>query len=503
MSYLEMKHITKRFPGVLALDDVSFSLEKGEVHALLGENGAGKSTLMNVLYGLYQANSGEISLNGQTVQISEPKDALKHGVGMVHQHFMLIPAMTAAENIILGTEKGVRSLPMEQLCRQIMELSQRYGLGIDPSAKVAHMTVGQCQRLEILKALYRKAEILIFDEPTAVLTPQEVTEFYGIVRSLKAENHSVVFITHKLAEVMELCDRVTVLRQGRKMRTLEIGEVTGHQMLAELMVGKSVELSIQKEERTPGGVVLEVEGLCAKDAKGIEKLKDVSLQIREGEIVGIAGVDGNGQHELVECLAGLHRMDRGTMRIGGRDCTNAPVREILDQGVSHIAEDRHKRAMVGEMSIKENMLLMNYATPRFCRHGLINWKEAAGYADELCREYEVKTPDCEESSRKLSGGNQQKMVLGRELSRKPKLLYAVHPVRGLDIGATQFIHRRLLEERQRGAAILLVSTELDEILELSDRILVIFDGQIVGEVSGKDAKKEEIGILMAGGKKHA
>lgn len=501
MAFLEMRDISKRFPGVVANDHVSLSVERGETHALLGENGAGKSTLMNILYGLYRQDEGEIFLDGKKVEIRDPRHAIALGIGMVHQHFMLIPALTVIENMLLGMKKGGRQL--QKAAQEVQALAERYHMSIDPSTKVWQLSVGAQQRLEILKALYRGAQLLILDEPTAVLTPQEVDDLFAMVDRLNQDGHAVIFITHKLGEVMEHCQRCTVLRQGRLAATVRIGEIENAQALARLMVGKDVALVTEKAPKEAGDTVLEVKDLCALNNKKLEALKKVSFSIRSGEILGVAGVDGNGQSELVECLTGLREVTGGAVAISGRDATRLEPRAILEQGVSHIPEDRHRMGMSAAMSIKENLIMMNYYKPPCSRHRFIDWKWAGEYAKQICDAYEVKTPSVEEEAGKLSGGNQQKFVVGRELERHPKLLIAMHPDRGLDIGATKYIQSRIVHERDQGCAVLLVSTELDEILELSDRILVLYEGEVMGILDGKTATREEVGLMMAGSRREA
>jgi len=497
MAFLEMKNITKTFPGVVANDNVDFSVEKGEIHALLGENGAGKSTLMNILYGLYRHSSGEIFLRGEEVEIKDPKSAIDHGIGMVHQHFMLIPALTAVENVILGM-KNKQILDLNKSAKELEELAAGYGMKIDPFAKVWQLSVGQQQRLEIIKALHRGAELLILDEPTAVLTPQEVGELFGMIRQLTAEGHTVIFITHKLAEVMEICDRCTVLRMGKLEATVNISDIKDKQELARLMVGRDVELSMDKNPPNLGESVLNVVDLNAKNNKGLSALKDVSFDLRGGEILGVAGVDGNGQSELIECLTGLRKVESGKITIKDKEVENFNPRKILEQKVSHIPEDRHKTGMLKDMSIKENMILMSYYKEPYSKMGFLRWKWIAQHVTEICKNFSVKTPSIEEMAGKLSGGNQQKFVVGREIDRKPDLLIAMHPSRGLDIGATKYIQSRILEERNHGTAVLLVSTELEEVLELSDRIMVMYEGEIVGILDASEASREKVGIMMAG-----
>ena len=500
MAYLELKHVTKRFSSVVANDDVSLSVQKGHIHALLGENGAGKSTLMNILYGLYTPTAGEIWLDGALLDIRSPKQAIAAGIGMVHQHFMLIPALTVIENVMLGYKEISRfNLNLHQAARRFTELAEKFNMPISPWARVEDLSIGQQQRLEILKALFRNSKLLILDEPTAVLTPQETTTLFDLLRQLTAEGLTVIFITHKLGEVMDICDECTVLRQGRvAAANLPISEIHSHEQLAELMVGRSIDLVTRKKEAVPGGAVLDVRGLCYTDKEEVPRLSDMSFQVHAGEIVGVAGVDGNGQSELVRCIIGLLRPQSGSILLDGDDVTGCRPKDILGHGVAHIPEDRYKMAMVKEMSINENMILMNYDKAPFSKHGVLQWKEITRHNEEICREYEVKTPSVHELAGRLSGGNQQKFVVGRELDRAAKLIIAVYPDRGLDIGTTKYIQSRLVEERDRGAAVLLLSTELDEILELSDTVLVLHEGRIMAQLPQKEAQRETVGLLMAG-----
>lgn len=499
MAYLELKHITKRFGSLVANNDVSLRVEKGQIHALLGENGAGKSTLMNILYGLYAPTEGEIWLDGKKLEIRDPKQAIVAGIGMVHQHFMLIPALTVIENVMLGYKRFSRfRLNLNQAAQRFTALAEKFNMPISPWEKVENLTIGQ-QRLEILKALFRDSKLLILDEPTAVLTPQETQTLFALLHQLTAEGLTIIFITHKLGEVMDICDECTVLRQGSvAAANLPISSIQSHEQLAQLMVGRSIDLVTHKAPAKPGKAVLEVTDLHYTDAQQVERLKGLDLQVRAGEIVGIAGVDGNGQSELVRCILGLLKPGQGTVRIEGADVTGKHPKEILDHGVAHIPEDRYKMAMVKEMSINENLILMSYDKEPYSRHGVLQWKEITRRNEALCKKYEVKTPSVQEQAGRLSGGNQQKFVVGRELDRAAKLIIAVYPDRGLDIGTTKYIQSRLVEERDRGAAVLLLSTELDEILELSDTVMVLYSGRIMAKIPQKDAQRETIGLLMAG-----
>ena len=499
---LELKGITKRFPGVVANDSVDFDLAKGEVHALLGENGAGKSTLMNILYGLYHHDEGEIRLNGRPVRIGSPHDAIELGIGMVHQHFMLIPVMTVAENIVLATEP--RKGPFLDLAgaeSRVHELSTRFGLTVRPEARVASISVGMQQRAEILKALYRGAEILILDEPTAVLTPQEARELFEIIRSLQADGKSIVFISHKLNEVLEIADRISVLRLGKKIDTVPREGATPNG-LARLMVGRDVVLRIEKPPAQPGERLLQVENLTVLDDRGLEAVRGVSFEVRAGEIVGFAGVDGNGQTELIDALTGLRRSAEGRITAAGKDITSAGSRECLDTGVGHIPEDRQVRGLVLEFSLAENLALHDFREEPDSKWGWLYPKRLVERAVRLLKEFDVRGGGPHTQAAALSGGNQQKVVVAREVSRNPRILVAAQPTRGLDVGAIEFVHQRLIEERDKGRAILLVSFELDEILSLSDRILVVYEGRIVGEYS-PGASEEELGIAMTGGRRQA
>jgi general nucleoside transport system ATP-binding protein len=493
-----MRGITKRFPGVVANDHVDFDLRKGEVHALLGENGAGKSTLMNILYGLYKTDEGEILSRGQKVSFHSAKDAIDRGIGMVHQHFMLIPVMTVAENIVLATEPTTAGvlLDYDEAVKRVREISERFGLAVNPTARVENISVGQQQRVEILKALYRGAEILILDEPTAVLTPQEAGELFGIIKSLQAEGTSIIFISHKLNEVLEIADRITVLRRGKKIDTVPREGAT-EAGLAKMMVGREVLLRVEKKAAEPGDVLLEVSDLHVNDDRGLAAVQDVSFVVRAGEIVGIAGVEGNGQSELIEAITGLRRAEGGQIAVAGRVMAHASARKMLDAGVGHIPEDRQRRGLVLEFTIAENIALHDYCYPPDSRWGWLFPRRLVERARTLIREFDVRGGGPTTRAGALSGGNQQKVVAAREVARDPKVLIAAQPTRGLDVGAIEFLHRRLIEERAEGRAILLVSLELDEVMSLSDRLLVMYEGRVVGE-HGADATEEEIGLEMLG-----
>jgi general nucleoside transport system ATP-binding protein len=496
---LELRGITKRFPGIVANDDVDFDLREGEVHALLGENGAGKSTLMNVLYGLYRPDEGEILIKGRRAELGSPKTSIEAGVGMVHQHFMLIPVMTVAENIVLASEPVKDGVLLDYAAAEarVREISTRFGLAVDPRALVQDITVGQQQRVEILKALYRGADILVLDEPTAVLTPQEAQELFAIVRSLTEQGKSIIFISHKLNEVTEIADRITVLRRGKKIETLPAAGAT-EEGLARLMVGRDVLLRVEKGTSTPAGPLLQVEGLTVEDDRGIVKVHDVSFEVRAGEIVGIAGVDGNGQTELIDAMTGLRKATAGRIRVAGVDVTNESPRDCLDAGLGHIPEDRQRRGLVLDFSIAENIALHDYDHPPASKLGWLYPKRMLEKAAGLIREFDVRGGGPQTAAGGLSGGNQQKVILAREIDRNPQVLLAAQPTRGLDVGAIEFVHRRLVGERDEGRAVLLVSLELEEILSLSDRILVIFEGRIVGEFA-PGVSEEELGVAMTGG----
>ncbi len=495
---LQVRDITKRFPGVLANDHVSFTLEKGEVHAFLGENGAGKSTLMNILYGLYSQDEGEIFINGQAVEIDEPSDAIAQGIGMVHQHFQLVATLTVTENMILGSEvtRGI-FLDRRKAATQIKELSAQYGLEVDPDALVGTLPVGVQQRVEILKMLYRRADILILDEPTAVLTPQEADELFVVMKGLVASGKSIIFITHKLKEVLAVADRITVLRAGRVAGTTTPQE-SDELQLAALMVGREVTLTVEKGSAQPGEVVLQVQDLHALDNRFQESMRGVSLDVHAGEVLGIAGVQGNGQTELVEVLTGLRHATGGRVLLLGQDVTNRSPRAITEAGVAHIPEDRQKDGLVLSYPILDNMILNTYYLPPFARGALVNETAIVANAKELVKTFDVRTPSIYLPAANLSGGNQQKVIVARELSRPVRLLIAAQPTRGLDVGSIEFIHSEIIEMRDQGAAVLLVSAELDEILALSDRIAVMFEGQVVAVVDREQATREELGLLMAG-----
>jgi ABC-type uncharacterized transport system ATPase subunit len=497
---LELSGITKRFPGVVANDHVDFDLVQGEVHALLGENGAGKSTLMSILYGLYHPDEGEIRLNGAPLRIDSPHVAIDNGIGMVHQHFMLIPVMSVAENIVLGVEPHRGPfLDLDAAEERVRDLSKQFGLAVRPEARIDSISVGMQQRVEILKALYRGAEILILDEPTAVLTPQEAEELFAIVRSLQAEGKSIIFITHKLNEVLQIADRITTLRFGKQVGTVPRAGAT-QESLARMMVGREVVLRVEKPPAQPGEVLLTAEDLVVVDDRGLDACRGVSLEVRAGEIVGIAGVDGNGQSELIDALTGLRQPASGRIVVGGKDVTNASARDVLDNGIGHIPEDRQRRGLVLDFSLAENLALHDYRTPPESRFGWLFPRRLVERARRLLKEFDVRGGGPQTPAAALSGGNQQKVVVAREVSRDPRVLVAAQPTRGLDVGAIEFVHRRLVTERDEGRAIMLVSFELEEILSLSDRILVVYEGRIVGEYP-PDVSEEDLGFAMTGGVK--
>lgn len=497
---LEARGITKRFPGVVANDNVSLKLHKGEVLALLGENGAGKSTLMNILYGLYHQDEGEIFVKGEPIRISNPHESIARGIGMVHQHFQLVPVMTVTENIILGNEvTNGPFLNRKQAAERIRAISEQYGLPVDPNALVADLDVGAQQRVEIIKALYRNADILILDEPTAVLTPQEADDLVRVMRTLTAQGTSIIFITHKLREVLEVADRIIVLRSGKV-----VGETTPDQAteasLAAMMVGREVILKVEKQPARPGAPVLEVRGLQVRDDRRLLAVKGVDLEVRAGEILGIAGVQGNGQTELVAALTGLRPSEAGTVRIAGVDVTNAPPRQISELGVAHIPEDRQRDGLVTSYPLTDNSVLELYYLPPFAR-GIVRDEQAINeHCTRLVAEFDVRTPSIHVPASSLSGGNQQKLIVAREFTRPLKLLIASQPTRGIDVGSIEFIHNQIVKKRDEGVAVLLVSAELDEILSLADRIAVMYHGQIVATVKNGELSREELGLLMAGAK---
>ena len=501
---IEMLHITKEFPGIIANDDITLQLRKGEIHALLGENGAGKSTLMSVLFGLYQPEAGEIRKNGQVVRINDPNDATALGIGMVHQHFQLIDVFTVLDNIILGAETTKLGFLQKKEARKKVEaLSKKYGLEVDLDAKVEDITVGMQQRVEILKMLYRDNEILIFDEPTAVLTPQEIEELMATMKEFAREGKSILFISHKLNEIMEVADRVTVLRKGKYVGIVNTKD-TNKQALSNMMVGRPVQLEVVKDEAHPGETVLKVEHLSVPShSHKRDAVRDVSFEARAGEILCIAGIDGNGQTELIYGLTGLDKCSAGTVTLCGRDISHASIRH-RGENMSHIPEDRHKHGLVLDFTLEQNLVLQRYREPQFQHFGFIRDDQVRGYAQRLIEQYDVRSGQGPvTTARSMSGGNQQKAIIAREVDRDKALIVAVQPTRGLDVGAIEYIHKQLVAERDKGKAVLLVSLELDEVMSLSDRILVMYEGEIVGELDPKTTTVQELGLYMAGAKRMA
>ncbi|GGA15742.1 ABC transporter ATP-binding protein [Psychrobacillus lasiicapitis] len=495
---IEMLGIRKEFGSFVANDNITLQLKKGEIHALLGENGAGKSTLMNVLFGLYQPEAGEIKVKGKTVKITDPNVANDLGIGMVHQHFMLVENFTVTENIILGnelTKSGV--IDIKDAAKKIQSLSEMYGLAVDPYAKIEDISVGMQQRVEILKTLYRGAEILIFDEPTASLTPQEIIELIQIMKRLIQEGKSIIIITHKLKEIMDVSDRVTVIRKGEGIGTVITAETNPNE-LASLMVGRQVDFTTVKVDANPTDDALVIKNLVVTDYRGVERVKDLSLTVRKGEILGIAGIDGNGQSELIEAITGLRKSKSGSISINGKDITNKKPRKVTESGIGHIPQDRHKHGLVLDFPIGHNIALQTYYENPISKNGIMNYGKVSELAQKIIREYDVRTQGEYTPARALSGGNQQKAIIGREIERNPELLIAALPTRGLDVGAIEFIHQRLIEQRDKGKAVLLLSFELDEVMNVSDRIAVIHDGHIVDTVLPKETTEQELGLLMAG-----
>ena len=495
---IEMLNVDKKFGTFYANKNITLQLEKGEIHALLGENGAGKSTLMNVLFGLYQPDGGEIKVNGKAVNITDPNIANDLGIGMVHQHFMLVENLSVTENIILGSEPTkMGMINIKDSAKKVAEISKLYGLDVDPYAKIEDISVGMQQRVEILKTLYRGAEILIFDEPTASLTPQEIDELMKIMHKLIEEGKSIILITHKLGEIMSVSDRVTVIRKGEGIGTVTTSE-TNPEELATLMVGRQVTFKTEKGPAHPTEEILQINNLTVTDYRGIEKVKNLNLSVRRGEIVGLAGIDGNGQSELIEAITGLRKVKSGKIVIADQDITNKKPRQITETGIGHIPQDRHKHGLVLDFSVGYNAALQSYYQKPFSSNGLMNYKEVTLHANKIIQDYDVRTQGEHELARALSGGNQQKLIIGREVERNPDLLIAALPTRGLDVGAIEFIHKRLIEQRDEGKAVLLISFELDEIMNVSDNIAVIYDGAIVDTVVPTETSEQELGLLMAG-----
>lgn len=500
MSYeIEMLNITKDFPGIRANDNVTLQVEKGSIHALLGENGAGKSTLMSILFGLYEADEGVIKVRGEEVKIKDPNDAADLGIGMVHQHFKLVDVFTVAENIILGDEPktSYMTIDRKKVNKEILAISDEYKLAVDPDAKIEDVSVGMQQRVEILKMLYRDAEILIFDEPTAVLTPQEIDELMQIMRDLAAAGKTIILITHKLNEIMSVADKCTVLRRGKYIDTVDIKD-TNERELAELMVGRVVDFKVDKPDQECGDTALQIRNLNVKDLRGLPAVNNLSLDVHCGEIVGLAGIDGNGQEELIYALTGLMPITSGEITVNGEDITNKSIKERLDMGIGHIPSDRHKHGLVLDFMLQENMIIHDYKS-EFSKHGIIEPKKVREHTERLIEEFDVRSGEGADSlTRSMSGGNQQKAIIAREIDRGPEVMLVVQPTRGLDVGAIEYIHSRIVAERNKGKAILLVSFELDEILALSDRIAVLYNGEITGIVDAKETDENELGLMMAG-----
>ena len=509
MEYVvEMLNIRKEFPGIVANDNITLQLRKGEIHALLGENGAGKSTLMGILFGMNQPDKGVIKVRGKEVKITNPNVANDLGIGMVHQHFKLVENFTVTQNIVLGCEPKILfglGMDLNKAAKRIEELSKQYGLNVDPNAKIENISVGMQQRVEILKMLYRDADVLILDEPTAVLTPQEIDELIKIMKNLINEGKSIIIITHKLKEIKAAADRCTVIRRGRYIGTVDV-KTTSEAEMAKMMVGREVSFKVNKKPAKPGDVVLDIKNLSVKNNKKVLGLKDFSIDVRAGEIVGIAGVEGNSQSELIEAITGLRKSESGTINFKNKDITRESIRNRINSGIAHIPEDRHKRGLVLDYTIEENMVLEVYDKKPFSNKGLLNKKEIKKYAEKIIDEFDVRSGEGAESiARSLSGGNQQKAIIGREIELNPELLIAAQPTRGLDVGSIEYIHKRLVEQRDSGKAVLLVSLELDEILNVSDRIAIINNGELIGVVNADETNENEVGLMMAGikgGEKH-
>ncbi len=499
---VQMRSITKTFGNSKALDNVDLDVKKGETHAILGENGAGKSTLMNILYGLYGADCGEIYIKGEKVDISNSSCAINHGIGMVHQHFMLIEKFTVMQNIILGNETTDKFgiINTRKAKKKVLEIIEKYGMKVDLKRKIRNISVGMQQKVEILKALYRGAEILILDEPTAVLTPYEIDELLEIIESLKKDGKTIIIITHKLKEIKKSSKECTIIRKGKFIDRVDVSQES-EQSLAEKMVGRKVKLSVDKKSSNPGEIVFEIKNLFVKCERGLEAVKNFNLSIRKGEIYGLAGIEGNGQKELLEAVIGKRHCESGKILINGKEVQNTGIRNVLDSKISVIHEDRHKDSIVLQMSVSDNAILEKYRKAPFCKGGFLDYEQRDSFANNLIEDYDVRPIGCKNTKiRNLSGGNQQKLVIGREISNDPDLLIAVQPTRGLDVGAIEYVHKILINLRDKGKAILLISLELDEILDVSDRIGVIYDGSVAGEFEQKDANEQNVGLLMAGGK---
>lgn len=500
MEYIiEMLNIRKEFPGIVANDNITLQLKPQEIHALLGENGAGKSTLMSVLFGLYKPEKGIIKIRGEEVKVSNPNIATELGIGMVHQHFKLIDTFTVTENIILGMEEtSGLSIDIKNAAKKIEALSKQYGLRVDPYAKIQDISVGMQQRVEILKMLYRDAEILIFDEPTAVLTPQEIEELMKIMKDLVKEGKSIILITHKLKEIKAVADRCTVIRKGKGIGTVNVAETTKAEM-AELMVGREVSFSVEKDEAKVGDVAFKIENLTVKDKRGLDAVKDLSLSVNYGEILGVAGIEGNGQTELIQAITGLTEIESGDILLNGASLKSMPIRKRYNKGIGHIPEDRHKHGLVLDFTLEDNMILQNYYKSPYSKNGILQRGEIKKNSEKLIAEFDVRSGQGPKTIvRSMSGGNQQKAIIAREISNSPDLMVVAQPTRGLDVGAIEYIHKRIIEERDKGRAVMLFSLELDEILNLADRIAVIYGGKIVGIVNAKETNENEIGLMMAG-----
>ncbi len=498
---VEMSGITKKFGDFAANHEINLTVHKGEVHALLGENGAGKTTLMNILYGLLKPTSGTIKVNGESLNISDPNVAIKHGIGMVHQHFMLVQPFSVTQNIVLGNEKTnpLGILDMKKAEQEVVQLSEQYGLTVDPRALIEDLSVGSQQRVEILKTLYRGAQILILDEPTAVLTPQEIQELASIIRNLTESGKSIIIITHKLGEIKQIADFCTIIRRGKYIDTVEVSEVSEADLAAR-MVGREVSFKVKKEKQSPGELVLDIRDLCVEDSRGIMVVNGLNLQLYKGEILGIAGIDGNGQTQLIETLTGLRKSKSGRVEVQGKDITNQVPGKIINvHKVSHIPEDRQKRGLVFEFDIAENMALETYRKPAFSKWFTLLWKNIYENGDRLIKQFDIRPQDATIKAKSLSGGNQQKMIIAREVANEPELLIAAQPTRGLDVGAIEYVHQALVAQRNNGRGVLLISFELDEVINVSDRIAVIYEGKIVGILEAEDADEKQIGLLMAGG----
>lgn len=500
---IEMLNITKEFPGIKANDNITLQVEKGEIHALLGENGAGKSTLMSVLFGLYTPEKGIIKVRGKEVKIANPNVATDLGIGMVHQHFKLVHNFSVTENIVLGSEPKLFGgrVDIKKAAARVAKLSQKYNLEVDPYAKIEDISVGMQQRVEILKMLYRNAEIMIFDEPTAVLTPQEISELMKIMKQLAGEGKSIVVITHKLKEIKEVAARCTVIRKGKGIGTVQVA-TTSEQELADLMVGRTVNFKVEKTPARPGAAILEIAGLTVKNKRGLKALKNLSLTLKEGEILGIAGIEGNGQTQLIEAITGLAPIEAGSIKLGSKELSKLSVRQRTEAGIGHIPEDRHKHGLVLEYSVEDNLILQTYYTKEFSNYGLLDRQAIRKQSEALIERFDVRSGQGSASiARGMSGGNQQKAIIAREIIRSPKLLIAAQPTRGLDVGAIEFIHKELIKERDKGRGVLLISLELDEVLHVSDRIAVLYEGEIVGIVNANETNEQELGLMMSGAKK--